>query len=161
MEATKKALANRGKTAEKQVQTFLEKLSRDKAGFDFERQYDARSSRGRLPSQTGDYTFYVQSPKGSRLHGAIEVKEVEHDFRLPKKNFSEDQIARLRRRSWAGGYIVVIVKHTTTKVWRVPPFPWFDDNKSQPSWDLSEFPTYASAAAALESLDHDDDRFFN
>lgn len=136
--------ANRGKKAEKKVADFLSGMSSKIAAFDWHRQYDARSAGGRFPAQPGDFAFYSPS-----AHGLIEVKEVEHDFRLPKKNFDEDQIAKLYKRTLAGGHICVLVNFTTTKQWVSPPLQFFRDNLGKPSWDLSEFTHYPTAEAAL------------
>lgn len=153
MEANKK-IGQRGKSAEADVRKHLEYLKQFKHDFDFERKYDARSARGRFPSQAGDYGFYLPG-----VHGLIEVKEVAHDFRLPQKNFSKDQIARCRMRELAGGIIVIIVKHTTTGLWRIPPFSMFRDYPTAPSWVLDS-PTYPSAVNALENFERDHDYYF-
>lgn len=153
MEASKK-IGQRGKSAEADVREHLEHLRKSKWHFDFERKYDARSARGRFPSQTGDYGFFIPG-----MHGIIEVKEVHHDFRLPQKNFSKDQIARCRIREMSGSQIIVIVKHTTTGLWRVPQFDIFRDNPTAASWVLTPYREYASAREALESVEDDGDHF--
>lgn len=138
--------ANRGKYAEGQVKQHLKILSLGNKDFDFERKYDARASRGRIPSQAGDFGFFAPS-----RHGLIEAKEVEHDFRLPKKNFNPDGWGRLTMRRMAGGEIIIVVCHMTTKLWRTPDFQFFLDRGGQPSWDLSEFKTFDKVSAALYS----------
>jgi hypothetical protein len=142
------SIGQRGKAAEKEVRVYLERLSFKYAGFAYERIYDARSARGKFPARAGDFEFYA-----SRLHGLIEAKEVEHDFRLPNKNLKKEQIARLRKRQLAGGLVFVLINHTTSGLWRSVPVEWLHERSAQPSWDLSEFPTLPSAAAALVSLD--------
>lgn len=138
--ATKKPNpANRGKEAEKEVRKILEKFSAKWAAFDYERMYDARSAGGRFPAQVGDFSWFCGIPHNYKF-GVIEVKEVEHDFRLPSKNFS--QVPKCRKRQLAGGVIVVLVNHTTTGLWRMPPFQHFAENAGAPSWDLSGFPTF-------------------
>lgn len=145
----KKAAGKRGKYAEGKVRDFLVSLKERKTGFDFERKYDARSAGGRFPAQAGDFGFFTYG-----LHGLIEVKEVDHAVRLPEKNFSSEQRAKLQLRALAGGLIVVLVYHTPLKAWRVPP-PWAFSGERVPSWDLSRFPTYKSVQLALETVECD------
>lgn len=151
-------IGQRGKSAEKETRSFLDRLNFKYASFDYERVYDARSAGGRFPARPGDFEFYAP-----RLHGLIEVKEVEHDFRLPRKNMEGSKakdaakvsrIAKLLKRQLAGGMIFVLVNHTTTGLWRSVPIDWLHDRAAAPSWDLSEFKTYASAAECLALLEH-------
>ena len=137
----------RGKYAEGKVREVLHALSGEFAGFDWERIYDARSAGGKFPSRPGDFAFYAH-----RLHGLIEVKEVEHDFRLPSKNMKKEQIAKLYKRDLAGGLILVLVCHKTTMLWRSVPLSWLQQRAAQPSWDLSVHGTLASAEEALTPL---------
>lgn len=136
--------ANRGKYAEGKTREFLKVVQLGCTEFDFERQYDARASRGRIPSQTGDFAFYMPG-----RHGVIEVKEVAHDFRLPKKNFDPAKWGRLKMRRLAGGEIIILICHTTTKLWRSPPFDYFIQHATLPSWDLSGFDTFGKVSEAL------------
>ena len=127
----KKDNGNRGKYAEKKVREYLSNFSDLNADFDFHRILDARSAMGRFPSQPGDFAFYM--PK---VHGLIEVKEVAHDFRLPHKNLGTDQVAKMIKRRLAGGSILILIYHTTTKMWRVPTLDFLRD-RTGGSWDLS------------------------
>lgn len=140
----RKKTGERGKYAEKKVKEYLQALGLADATFDWERIYDARSSMGRIPARGGDYGIF-----STNRHGLIEAKEVEHDFRLPKKNFNPEKFGLLKKRMLAGGQIIVVVCHTTTMLWRSPPFQWFLDRAGQPSWDLREFKTYESVDAIL------------
>lgn len=137
--------ADRGKKAEKAVATYLGKLSEKIAAFDWHRVYDARSAGGRFAAQPGDYAFYTPA-----AHGLVEVKEVDHEFRLPKKNFDNDQIAKLRKRQLAGGQIAIVINFTPTKTWRLIPLDHFVNNLDVPSWDLTRFETYSKADLALD-----------
>lgn len=130
-----KELANRGKKAEAAIRDLLEDTKVQHIRFDYQRQLDARAAGGRFPSQTGDYLWFNQ--KG---HGALEVKSVKHDFRLPAKNFGKEQIARLYRRQLASSIVVIAVHHSTTDLWRLPTFDVFSKNRTVPSWDLRAFP---------------------
>jgi hypothetical protein len=145
-EKARKAAGQRGKLPEKKVRELLERLKAQKAGFDYERKYDARSAGGRFQSQAGDFGFFAHS-----LHGLIEVKEVDHDFRLPRKNFPDEQRARLRLRELAGGLIIVLIYHTSTKLWRVCRLS--DFREGVPSWDLSDIPTFPNVTQAVESIE--------
>jgi len=147
--------ANRGKSAEKAIATYLSELSQKVAAFDWHRQYDARSAGGRFPAQPGDFAFYSAASVGFfkiPSHGLIEVKEVEHDYRLPKKNFEKEQIAKLRKRELAGGKIAVVVNFTTTKKWVLVPLKFFRENLDLPSWDLRGFKQYDKAREALDTF---------
>lgn len=138
--------ADRGKDAEKAVAKVLTRFSSEITAFDWHRQYDARSAGGRFPAQPGDFAFY-----GVDVHGLIEAKEVEHDYRLPKKNLNNEQIAKLYKRELAGGRICILINFTTSKLWRLVPLTYFRQNLDVPSWDLSEFATYTKAAEALDT----------
>ncbi|MDI1360629.1 hypothetical protein [Methylotenera sp.] len=141
--------ADRGKKAEKAVATYLTELSSKVAAFDWHRVYDARSAGGRFAAQPGDFAFYAPG-----LHGLIEVKEVEHEFRLPKKNFDNDQIAKLRKRELAGGEIGIVINFYTLNqtFWRLVPLTFFRENLDVPSWDLREFPKHLKAKDALDKF---------
>lgn len=137
--------ANKGKVAEKHVAKFLKAWDERTQGTDYHRVYDAHSAGGRFNRQVYDYAFFTV-----KCHGGIEVKEVAHAARLPHKNFGVDQVAKLRKRQWAGGAVIVLVYHSTTKLWRIPGLAVFLDREGG-SWDLSGFPTYATCDLALTS----------
>lgn len=160
-------LASRGKRAEAALQKHLTKLKDREGSFDFQRQYDARSARGRFPAQVGDHLLFRRRPGPNVerqglleptqyvFHGALECKEVHHNFRLPSKNFGAEQIGKLRRREMAGGIVIVAVFHTTNMKWRFPPFSVFRDNPAAASWDLSDFPTYDKPEFGLPFASHE------
>lgn len=157
MAPTKEELASRGKKAEEAVSKFLKRQKDNIASFDYQRQYDARSAGGRFQSQVGDYLLFrarkYQTERGEELytirHGVLEIKQVHHDFRLPNKNFSAEQIAKIRRREMAGADALILVFHTTTQTWRAPPFSIFRDEPNAPSWDLSPYHAFETTAEAL------------
>jgi hypothetical protein len=142
----RKEAGTRGKYAEDQVRNALKALSALRADFDYERNYDARTSMGRIPARAGDFTIF---DAGS--HGIIEVKQVDHDYRLPKKNFDPKKFGKIRMRQLAGGKVSVLVYFTPSKLWRVVPFEYFYARKDQPSWDLREFSHLPNVHAALAS----------
>jgi hypothetical protein len=69
----------------------------------------------------------------------LEVKEVEHAHRLPHRNFSPDQVARMRVWALAGANANVIVFHSTLNQWRVIPIYYFLQRDAG-SWSLTEYP---------------------
>lgn len=141
---TPERIAERGKAAERDVKKYLTEVSLQYFDFDFERIYDARSAGGRFPSRPGDFEFYYPG-----CHGLIEVKEVNHAFRLPEKNFKKQAIARLRKRQLAGGTIVVVVRHANIGMWREVPLSFFVERADQPSWDLTGFTPVKSVRELL------------
>lgn len=148
MRLNKVPVGQRGKYAEGKVREILERLNSQHAKFDYGRIYDARSAGGKgIPGRPGDFEFYAPG-----LFGLIEVKEVDHPFRLPKKNLDKEQIAKLRKRQLAGGVIFVLILHTTTGLWRRVPIDWLHERAGQPSWDLSEFITHGTADVTLQPL---------
>lgn len=146
----RKAAGQRGKDAESDIRTFLKKLSAAHAHFDFQREPDARTAGGRIGKRTGDFTFYLPG-----MHGVVEVKELKHEYRLPRDRFIKDKndsLARLHRRRLAGGYIIVLVYHTEIGLWRRPTLGWLQEGAANPSWDMRELSTYPTLADALSPL---------
>lgn len=140
------SVGQRGKKAEADVRKFLEAFSRAKVDFDYERLHDARAARGAFQSQAGDFAVYAPW-----YHGLLEVKEVEHDYRLPMSRVSA-QYGRMLKRHLAGGIVLVLVYHSTTKKWRVVPFPSVMSCKEAASMDLSGFAAHDSVGSALRSV---------
>ena len=66
----------------------------------------------------------------------IEVKEVNHYFRLPHKNFSPDQVARMRNWQAAGASALVLIYFEPLKLWRILDVRNFLV-RTGGSWDLS------------------------
>lgn len=132
--------ANRGKDAERKLNTALAKLDLSLPAFTYERIYDARSSRGAMANpRPGDFAIYHQ---GRNI--LLEVKEVEHAYRLPCGNFGLDQRARLKKRMLAGTICGVLIYHSSTEKWRLLPLPYFGV-QDKGSWDLSDEPELALA----------------
>jgi penicillin-binding protein-related factor A (putative recombinase) len=69
---------------------------------------------------------------------ALEVKEVDHDFRLPTKNFGLDQRGRMRVWQLAGAQAWVLIHFTPIKQWRLVYLDYFGTQDTG-SWDLSHF----------------------
>lgn len=143
--AAKRAKAQQGKTAEKAIAKYLDKVNAAVLAFDWQRGYDARSAGGKFQRVAGDFSFF--SPAG---HGIIEVKEHDHDFRLPYKNYKLSQVAGAHKRELAGGLVLVITFSTSLDMWRCMPIEFFrhrDETKG--SWDLSTFDCYAKLETIL------------
>lgn len=138
------ARADRGKWAEAQATDYLKALSARRAQFDFERMPDARAAMGRFKSMIGDFEFFLPG-----IHGVIEVKETKHAFRISKDKLI--QLPRLHKRAMCGGTCIVLTYHSTTKLWRA--LLATDLKIGPPSWDLAEYPTFSTAAEALQQFE--------
>lgn len=139
--AKKSTPGERGKKTEKKVQDYLESLNGAYAAFDYERLPDARAAGGRLKAMAADFEFFAPG-----VHGLIEAKETEHEFRLHRDKVT--QMPRLRKRALAGGHCLLVVFHSTTAKWRCIPI---DDlpRIEKGSWDLTPWPAYGSLPEAM------------
>lgn len=148
----RKKKAQQGKSAEKQVKDYLLRCqTRLGAGFDYERNPDARSAGGAFQVRTGDFYAYYKKP--GFKHGVcinIEVKETIVPARLPGKNFSRDAIARCYKRSLAGVLTIILVHHSTTGRWVLMPIKHLFETVA-PSWTTADFPSFDSCEEALDS----------
>ena len=131
------AAANRGKYAEGKVKALLKKL--ESANCTHARWPDARA--GSFVVAPAD--FMILQDGYLRL---VEVKEVDHEYRLPYKNLEQGQLARLLMWQAAGAGSWVLVYHTPIKLWRCIPAQFFlhrpllsDTGKPMGSWKLTEF----------------------
>lgn len=149
--------ADRGKTAEKAVRTILKAIKNKNLSFDWNKNPDAYAAGGRAQPVAGDFQAFVngslhKAESGNWLWVAqtggipaprnfiIEVKEVKHDYRLPYGNYSEDKVARVQRRVYAGTEAVVAILHTTTGLWRLVPQAVFTvREEGKGSWDLRPY----------------------
>ena len=126
--------SRRGKDAESKVKKELDILS-TLSNFDFERVLDGFSSRGGASaSRPGDFLAFQN---GTAV--LLEVKEVAHDFRLPRGNFKTDQRGRMMKRHYAGCLCYVLIYSSTTGLWRMLPVTYFG-TETTGSWDLSTVP---------------------
>lgn len=166
--APKKAsVGARGKWAETEVRKVLQGMSDADLHFCFNRTLDARSAGGRFPAQAGDFQSFKLYRQGLAnlgdysTNGLIEVKEVEHAFRLPFKNLDEDSYARMHKRELAGSRVLVLIAHRwpdtkpSAVVWRALPLSYFADRskvKGVGSWDLSAVPVADYRQAILNFL---------
>lgn len=117
--------ANRGKEAEGLVKKHLAKLS-TQSDFTFYRFPDARA--GSLQTAPADFMLLH---KGQLI--LLEVKQVEHSYRLPHQNLT--QTPKLVRYEMAGAKSYVLVYFRPDKCWRIAPVDFFKF-KSGGSWDM-------------------------
>ena len=132
--------SNRGKYAEGRVRDYLKVLEGRYAAFTFNRISDAHSAGGRgAVAQPGDFQAFFMQDDEVRWNYLIEVKEVDHEYRLPHKNLSIDSFARMRKRQMAGSICAVMIYFKPLKAWRVFPLSTFAE-RTGGSWDLRDFP---------------------
>ena len=124
------APANRGKVAEALVQKRLSVLCTSASKISY-RLPDARA--GSFKATLSDF-LYMDAGKIYLL----EVKETQHEYRLPYGNFGADQVARLRMWQEAGAVPLVLIYHATLKLWRCYGIERFIDRTTGGSWDLRE-----------------------
>lgn len=118
--------ANRGKAAEAAVKKILSSM--ESASMTSARWPDARS--GSFVTAPCDF---VALRKGKFV--LLEVKAVEHEYRLPHKNASPDQIARMRNWEAAGADAWVLVHFAPLKLWRTETVGYFLQREGG-SWDM-------------------------
>lgn len=134
------SVGTRGKYAEGQVKKKLASL--ESAAQTSYRVPDARS--GSFAVALADFLI-MRNGKMTLL----EVKEVNHEFRLNYQNFDASQIARMRMWKAAGAQGHVLVYHTPSKLWRAADISWFylnytktnEAGKAVGSWDLRSVST--------------------
>lgn len=146
----KKELGQKGKDSEAAVKRWLSaKVVQIGLRFAWDRPVDTREAGGTVKATVGDFDLMYN---GRLL--TLEVKETEIDNVLPRKNFKRDQIARLKRRSLAGVPIVVLVHHTTAKLWTVSGIdPYFECQKGDYTAPKAAYRTCDAALdAATRSL---------
>lgn len=130
-----------GKETEKLAEKLFTEWNKQQL-FAWHRMPDARAARGRLSAQPSDYIY-----RCGQHAGHIELKALKHPFRLPSARVS--QLPTLLKWSLAGSCDVILVFHYMENVWRAALPTQLEIGL--PSWNLSEFKTYASAEEALLS----------
>jgi hypothetical protein len=127
------SVAERGKSAEKAVAVALSTFD-GRQDTTWWRIPDARAG-SRQPA----FADFLLLHKGQLM--LIEVKEVEHAFRLPYANFDSGQVARMRRFQCAGAYAFVLIHFKPVNAWRCIDLDWFTERASdKASWDTARFP---------------------
>lgn len=124
-------LGTRGKYAEAKVKALLK--ASEAVNFAHYRFPDARAG-----SFTVTPCDYMVCKQGSLT--LLEVKEVNHAFRLPHGNFSKDQVARMRNFESAGAAAWVLVYFTPLKLWRCESISYFLQREGG-SWNMSHIET--------------------
>ena len=143
----KKSESRRGKEAEDLVGKCLAGLKKESVKLDYDKVPDAFSTRGTYTvPRVGDFLIFYRSASI-----ALEVKEVDHEFRLPAKNVSPDSRERLRRRSYSGCHCYVAVYFKPLKVWRLAPISYFD-HRAAGSFDMSDLKVMTLAALMKDLL---------
>lgn len=136
--------ANRGKYAEDKVREVLKNMEEGNLRFTFNRIPDAHAAGGKAQPQAGDFQAFFTNIMHS-FNYLIEVKETEHENRLPYKNFSPDAVARAYKRQLAGSQVIVLVCCKPLKEWRIIPLDFFRErnvNTPSGSWVLTGFPVF-------------------
>lgn len=137
--------SNRGKWAEGVVRDCLKAIEEATLRFTFNRIPDAHAAAGRFPAQAGDFQWFYAPGSGSEYsrNGVIEVKEVDHEYRLPHKNFDADAVGRMRKRQLAGCETLVLVAFKTAGLrgnkipWRAFDLDYFTTREGG-SWDMRD-----------------------
>lgn len=139
--ATKEKIGQRGKQAEKLVETVLKKWN-NQSHFAYQRLADSRTARSYIAAQPADFIYFC-----GKHAGFLEVKSTTHNTRLTRAAVS--QLPTLQKFSHAGASNIVLVYHSELNVWRV----LFPANllMDVPSWELSAIPTHPDAESALLS----------
>ncbi len=134
------SLGDRGKWSEGKVRDHLKLLS-SRQGFNFMRLPDARA--GSFTPVTADFLVGLKTPY-RREAWMLEVKEVNHVFRLPRSNYPVEQRARVRAWELAGFQSHVVVAFSplksatyraTDRMWRCASVGYFDGDDTA-SWDM-------------------------
>lgn len=124
--------ANRGKWAEGEVKKYLKKL--EATACTSYRCPDARS--GSLVTAPADFLICRNG-----VLTLLEVKEVEHETRLPHKNFALDQVARMRMWKASGARALVAVCFQPSRTWRILDIEYFTNRDDGASWNMKNILT--------------------
>lgn len=146
--------ADRGAVAENAVQKYLTDWAQH-PHREFSRMVDSKAAGRTIKAAAADFEFFAmqrgcgqRGDETRRHHGLIEVKETKHAFRLEKKRVT--QLARLRKRTNAGGTCLVLVFHSEAGGWRCLDVPYMVAGGDMTgSWDMTNEPTFPTAAEAL------------
>jgi len=136
-------LADRGKEAEKQLQTYLDTWAHGRIDRDYERLVDSKSAGRIVKAAKADFEALH-----SGTYVLLECKQTAHDYRLERAKVT--QLPRLRKQAAAGAACFVLVYHSTTRLWRCASLEWLMLPNDKGSWNLSSLPVYPTVAAALE-----------
>ncbi len=144
----------RGKFAESKVRDALNVLAQQ-SDFNFMRLPDARA--GSFVPTTADFLV-----GNNGVGWMLEVKEVQHEFRLPRHNYPTEQRSRVRMWEMAGFRSLVVVGFLPLKgavyradrrMWRMNSLKYFTGDDTS-SWDMRDQPLL-TLAEALDELTRD------
>jgi hypothetical protein len=139
----KSEIGQRGKYAEKEVETYLKKLNAADSGFAYFRLADSRAARGMIAASPADFLYF----RGG-VGGFIEVKSSSHPFRIAKDKIS--QLPTLNKFDKAGAKSWVLLHHSSLNRWRIAPSTYFP--MGVPSWIVDGLPLFDSAESALKAV---------
>jgi penicillin-binding protein-related factor A (putative recombinase) len=142
--------ANRGQYAEDKVREYLQWWEKSNTHNEANRLIDTKAAGRIVKAAKADFDYYTNA-FGTTLHGLIEAKQTEHDYRLERSKVS--QLPTLRKREKCGGISYVVVYHSTLKVWRAMSIPYLSNNGDKGSWDLRAIPTYPTCWESLGGQD--------
>ena len=128
--------ANRGKLAEGKAKAFLQTMS-EQTSLVYHRLPDAHA--GSMVSTLCDFIVHYA---GLTL---LEVKEVNHEYRLPYGNFKQENASRMRLWEYSGAETLIAIYFKPLKKWRMTKLERFEPRslctptgKPQGSWDLRD-----------------------
>lgn len=140
--------ANRGETAEKAVQAYLEWWALQATSRDYERLVDTKAAGRIIKAAAADFEAWSADGPTTAL---IEVKETEHEYRLDRSRLT--QMPRLRKRAQCGVLVFVLIYHSTIKKWRCMTHADFGEPSVKGSWDLRNLAVHNTPGAALAAAD--------
>ncbi len=153
----KNTFANRGKKSEDAMAKYLSEWSGPTR--EANRLTDSKAAGRIIKAAAADFEYFCAVPQKDdwskpiedlTMHGLIEVKETEHEYRLGRDKVP--QLARLRKRAKCGGVCLVAIHHSTLKVWRVVDSDYLANTGDKGSWNLTLVPTYADLATAMAEV---------
>jgi hypothetical protein len=144
------AFANRGVFAEKKVKEYLDKWLEADPKREYSRLTDAKAAGRIIKAAKADFEYFAWPLGMTCIHGLIEVKETEHEYRLGRDRLT--QLPALRKREKCGGSSAVLVYHSTLKAWRAVGIEYLSKQGDKGSWNLTEFPTFSAVDGALRSF---------
>jgi hypothetical protein len=144
------ATANKGAKSEKKVQEYLEAWTAASPNREFNRLVDSKAAGRIIKAAKADFEYFSYPLGLTCSHGLIEVKETEHEYRLTRAHLT--QLPSLRKREKCGGISMVLVFHSTLKVWRVVGIEYLAKEGDKGSWNLTDFPTYPTCGAAMAAF---------
>ena len=142
------AFANRGKYAEDKVHQFLQGWVDDDPHREASRLVDTKAAGRTIKAAKADFEYFTSVDEP--LHGLLEVKQTEHDYRLERSKVT--QLPGLRKREKVGGVCIVVVYHSSIRCWRAVTAGWLHLNGDKGSWNLQAIPTFLTAGQALGSV---------